>query len=107
MSLSTETTVLGIFDEQAQAIKAIQALKQAGFTDDHIGVASRGLSRQFQNVAVDEQHKTEEGAIAGALVGGGLGTALGLAGAILVPGALPIVAGSALLAGLGGGAAGA
>jgi hypothetical protein len=107
MSLSTATTVVGVFEDQAHAAKAIPALKQGGFTDAQIGIASRELARQFEGVAVKEQHRTEHGALAGALVGGGVGAALGLAGAAFIPGVAPLLAGSLLLGALGGGAAGA
>jgi hypothetical protein len=107
MTLSTATTVVGIFDDQEHAKKAIQALKEAGFTDAQIGVASREWSRQLQEVPVDQQHIAERGAVTGALVGGGLGAAVGLMGAVLIPGAAPVVAGTALLSALGGGLAGA
>jgi len=107
MLLSSTTTVPGIFDEKEQATRAIAALKKAGFSDGQIGVASREWSRKFQDVPVDEQHTAEHGAVTGAVVGGGLGATLGLVGALLVPGGIPILAGSALLSALGGGLAGA
>src|SRR5262249_27361371 len=103
MLLSSTTTVPGIFEKREHAVKAIEALKQAGFRDDQIAVASREWSHNLEGVPVHEQHVTEKGAITGALVGGGLGAALGLAGAILVPGALPVITGSAVVSALGGG----
>jgi hypothetical protein len=107
MLLSSRTTVPGIFDDKEQAARAIRALKEAGFIEGQIGVASREWSQKLQDVPVEEQHTAERGAVAGALVGGGIGAALGLAGAILVPGAIPIITGHALLSALGGGLAGA
>jgi hypothetical protein len=107
MLLSSATTVPGIFDNREQAKQAIQALKDAGFTDAQIAVASREWSKKLGDVGVEEQHLTERGAVAGALVGGGIGAALGLVGAILVPGAIPIITGSVFLSALGGGLAGA
>jgi len=107
MLLTSTTTVPGIFDENEQAARAIEALKKAGFTDAQIGVASREWSRKLQDVPVEEQHTAEHGAVTGAVVGGSLGATLGLVGALLVPGAIPILAGSALLSALGGGLAGA
>ncbi len=47
MLLSSTTTVPGIFDEHEQAVKAVAALKQAGFRDDQIALASRELSRRL------------------------------------------------------------
>jgi hypothetical protein len=107
MLLSSATTVPGVFDEREQAVKAIAALKEAGFTDAQIGVASREWSQKLAEVPVEEQHLAEKGAVAGVLVGGGVGALVGLAGAILVPGAIPIITGHALLSALGGGLLGA
>ncbi len=101
------TVVVGIYNHQDQAVKGIQALRNAGFPDEQIGVASREWTKHLEGVKVHEQHSAEHGAVTGALVGGGLGAALGLVGAILVPGAIPFLAGHALLAALGGGLAGA
>jgi hypothetical protein len=106
MLLSSTTKVPGIFDEHEQAVKAIAALKQAGFRDDQIAVASRELSRKLERVPVEEQHVTERGAVAGAVIGGGVGAALGLAGAIFIPGVLPLIAGSTIASIVGGGLAG-
>jgi hypothetical protein len=106
MLLSSTTTVPGIFEKHEQAVKAIAALKQAGFRDDQIAIGSRELARKLERVPVEEQHITEKGAIRGALIGGGVGAALGLAGAIFIPGVLPLVAGSALVGAVGGGLAG-
>jgi hypothetical protein len=107
MISSSPTTALGIFDEQAEAALAIHALKEAGFFDREIGVASREWSQHLQGVRVDQQHVAEHGAVTGTLVGGGIGSVVGLVGAILVPGTIPILAGHALLSVLGGGLAGA
>src|SRR5271165_7181051 len=101
MLLSSTTTVPGIFENHEQAVKAIAALKRAGFRDDQIAVASRELSRKLERVPVEEQHVTENGAIAGSLIGGGVGAALGLAGAFLIPGVLPLIAGGAAGSALG------
>jgi hypothetical protein len=107
MLLASATTAPGVFDEREQAVKAIAALKEAGFTDAQMGVASREWSQKLAEVPVEEQHTAEHGAVAGALVGGGVGAIVGLAGAILVPGAVPIITGHALLSALGGGLLGA
>jgi hypothetical protein len=107
MLLSSTTTVPGIFETQDDARKAIAALKQAGFTDAQIGVASREWTQKLQEVDVEEQHTAEKGAVAGVLLGGSLGATLGLIGAILVPGAIPIIAGHAILSALGAGLLGA
>ncbi len=108
MITSTSTnTALGIFNNQADAVQAINALKNAGFRDDDIGVASREWSKHFDSVRLDEQQTAEKGAVNGAVLGASLGAALGLVGAVLVPGAIPVLAGGALVSAIFGGAAGA
>lgn len=107
ITLSSPTTAVGIFDTPTAAQTAIGALKEAGFTDAQIGIASREWSKRFANVNVDDQQAAETGAIAGAAVGAGVGAVLGLVGAMVVPGFGPLVAGSLLVSALVGGAAGA
>jgi hypothetical protein len=107
MLLSSPTTVPGVFETHEDARKAIAALKNAGFKDEQIGVASREWTKKLEEVDVEEQHTAEKGAVAGALVGGGVGAALGLIGAVLVPGAIPVITGHLLLSALGGGLMGA
>jgi anti-sigma factor RsiW len=105
--LASENTALGVFDERRQAESAIVALKEAGFSESDIGVASREWTKQFQNVHVSEQKVAEKGAVGGALIGGGVGAVVGLAGAMLIPGLIPVIAGETLVSMLVGGAAGA
>jgi len=107
MPLSSPTTVVGIFDDHAQALEALRALKQAGFRDEQIGIASREWVRKLGEVRVDEQHAAEQGAATGAVVGATLGATIGLVGAVFLPGAIPLLAGHALLSALGGGLLGA
>jgi len=107
MILSSATITLGVFEKEEEARAAIAALKEAGFTDDQIGVASKRWSKDLEAVRVDRQHTAEKGAVRGSMVGSGIGAVLGLVGGILVPGVIPIVAGSAILGLLGGAAAGA
>lgn len=107
MVLSSATITVGVFEEEAEVVKAIDALKQAGFSDDQIGVASKRWSKELEAVRVDKQRVAEKGAVRGSLVGSGIGAVLGLVGGILVPGVIPIVAGSAIAGMIGGAAAGA
>jgi hypothetical protein len=107
LSPASKTTALGIFDNPADATKAIHALKNAGYRDADIGIASKAWSKQFDNVGVHEQHLAEIGAVAGSALGATLGAAFGLVGALVVPGAIPVLAGSAMVSALLGGAAGA
>jgi len=107
VTLGSPTTAVGVFDTPIAAEAAIRALKEAGFSDAQVGIASREWSQRFANVNVDDQHAAEKGALAGAAVGGGVGAVLGLVGAMVVPGVAPLVAGSLLVGALVGGAAGA
>lgn len=107
MNATTLDTIVGVFDHQEQAVKAIDALKGAGFRSERIGVASRQWSQRFENVSSDDQKTASDGAVWGSVAGGGVGAALGLIGSVLLPGAIPIIAGSMLVNTLIGAAAGA
>jgi hypothetical protein len=103
-------TVVGLFHNQADAERAIERLKQEGFSENQIGVAMRDRGRQ-QELIEGTGTQGAEGAAAGALGGGILGGVLGLlagVGALAIPGVGPIIAGGTLtstLAGAGIGAA--
>ena len=72
--IATDTeTIIGVFDHEEEAATAIDALHKAGFSSDHIGVASREWSKHFNNISSDEQHTAASGAVWGSFVGGGLG----------------------------------
>lgn len=99
--LRERRTVAGLFAERTRAEQAIDALKEAGFTGDHIGVALR--DRTAQGVLIAEA-QAEEGATAGALGGGLLGGLTGFLigiGALAIPGFGPVVAGGILAAAFG------
>jgi heat induced stress protein YflT len=103
-------TVVGLFHSQADAERAIERLKEAGFGENQIGVAMRDRDRQ-QELAEGTGTQVAEGATAGAIGGGVLGGVIGLlagVGALAIPGVGPIIAGGTLastLAGAGVGAA--
>ena len=103
-------TVVGLFRKTLAAERAIRDLKDAGFTDQQIGVLMRDPD-EARRVAEQTGTKAGEGAAAGAITGGTLGGLVGLLagiGALVIPGIGPIVAGGALastLAGAGIGAA--
>src|SRR5688500_7409199 len=91
----TGGTVVGLFHDQSRAERAIRALKDAGFSDDQIGIIMRDRERQ-QELTESTGTKAEGGAAAGAMGGGVLGGVLGLlagVGALAIPGIGPIVAG--------------
>jgi uncharacterized protein (TIGR02271 family) len=103
-------TVVGLFHNQTDAEKAIQRLKNEGFSEDQIGVAIKDRERQ-QELVEGTGTQAAEGAATGAIGGGVLGGAIGLlagVGALAIPGIGPIIAGGTLastLAGAGIGAA--
>ena len=90
-------TAVGVFHSHAEAQKAVNELKAAGFDDDQIGIASQDQEGTY----AEQTHETmaEEGAVAGAATGLGAGALWGLG---IVAGALPaigpVIAGGALAA---------
>ena len=104
------STVVGLFKNQVDAERAIQRLKQEGFTEKQIGVAMRDRGQQKELIE-GTGTQAAEGAATGAIGGGVLGGVIGLlagVGALVIPGVGPIIAGGALastLAGAGIGAA--
>jgi len=106
------STVVGVFETHRQADAAVSELRQAGFREDQIGVASRrpeGDVTGTETATAEQASNAGTGAIAGALTGVGLGGLVGLgvlAGVIPVLG--PVIAGGTLaviLANAAGGAA--
>jgi len=70
-------TVVGVFDTTAQAQRAIEALKAAGFRGEDIGILMQN-KENAQTLAADTGTKAGEGAAAGATTGGLLGGLAGL-----------------------------
>ncbi len=103
-------TVVGLFKNQIDAERAIERLKDTGFSENQIGVAMRDRQRQ-EELVEGTGTQAAEGATTGAIGGGVLGGVIGLlagVGALAIPGVGPIIAGGALastLAGAGIGAA--
>jgi len=93
------STVVGVFEDRRKANDAVQALRQAGFRDDQIGVAGKFAEGADAAAGTDTEtgSKWEEGAVTGVLTGAGLGALVGLgimAGVIPVLG--PVIAGGTL-----------
>lgn len=103
------TTIAGSFDDRTSAERAVNALKDAGFTGDQIGIAMRDRTAQGQLVGDTSTHAAEgaaTGAVGGGLLGGLVGLLVGI-GALAIPGIGPVIAGGALASafGLAGGTA--
>ncbi len=104
------TAVFGLFSNQAQAERGVDALIAAGFRSDDISVLApdQQTSKEF---AAEKNTKAPEGTATGATAGGALGGTLGLLagiGALAIPGVGPFIAAGPImgaLAGLGVGAA--
>ena len=113
--------VVALFEERSEAEDAIRDLKNAGFTNEQIGVATQGRIEAGEapsegSAADDEAGRIveetasglAEGAAAGALTGGVIGGLVGLVSSLLIPGVGPLVVGGILasaLMGMGVGAA--
>jgi hypothetical protein len=122
---TTGRIIVALFEERLEAEDAIRDLKNAGFTNDQIGVATQdrvGAIETRRDKGTLSPSDTEdpgkiidgtatglaEGAAAGALTGGVIGGLVGLISALLIPGVGPLVVGGVLassLLGMGVGAA--
>lgn len=98
-------SVVGLFATQQQAERAISDLESAGFDPTHMGIAMRDR-RAAKDVAEAEGISSTAGAVTGGLVGGTAGALLAAAGALVVPGIGPFLAGGVLAGALVGGTAG-
>ena len=103
-------TIVGLFADQLNAERGIQALKAAGFSEQQIGVALRDKQQQqelTEGTGTQATEAAETGAVGGGVLGGVVGLLAGV-GALAIPGIGPIIAGGVLastLAGAGIGAA--
>jgi uncharacterized protein (TIGR02271 family) len=103
------TTVVGVFHNPEDARDAINALKDAGFRGDDIGLLMRDRD-EARDMAAETGTKAGEGAATGALAGGLLGGLAGWLvgiGALAIPGVGPFIAAGAFGAALTGAAVGA
>lgn len=103
------TLITGVFRDRQAAESAITQMETAGVTPSQISLVMTDEARG-KYFTFKESSKVDEGAAAGAGVGGLLGAVAGLAfaaGSVLIPGLNVIVTGTLVsaLAGLGAGAA--
>jgi hypothetical protein len=101
--------IVGIAKSEAQAIRVVDDLRRAGFSNNDISVLfpDKTGTRDF---AHEHNTKAPEGAAAGAGTGGILGGALGWLvgiGTLAIPGLGPFIAAGPIMAALSGAAAGA
>jgi len=118
---TTGVIVVALFEERSEAEDAIHDLKNAGFTNEQIGVATQGrieagearnegsaVDDEADRIVEDTASGLAEGAAAGALTGGVIGGLVGLVSSLLIPGLGPLLVGGVLasaLMGMGVGAA--
>lgn len=102
-AMTVRSTVVGMFEDRSDAERAIDDLKNAGFSEDQIGVAMRDRTAQGQ-LMEDTGTQAAEGAAAGIVSGGVLGGIVGAligVGALAIPGIGPVIAGGALASAFG------
>ncbi len=108
--MTTNSAIVGVFENKRQAQRAIDELRQAGFAEDQIGVVARDADvRDDVRQGTPDSNETYagEGAAIGAASGAGLGALWGLgiaAGAL--PAIGPVIAGGTLAAVLASAAVG-
>jgi uncharacterized membrane protein len=110
-NMSNGQTVVGIFDGQHGAEKALNELKEIGLTPAQVSVVAKDTSETKSMVEGSAMGGAETtgagtGALMGGLFGGAAGWLIGI-GALAIPGIGPIVAAGALATTLGGAAVGA
>ncbi|HZQ19027.1 MAG TPA: quinol:electron acceptor oxidoreductase subunit ActD [Terriglobales bacterium] len=102
------TAVFGIYKNESDVTRAVEALKDAGFPNDDVS-ALFPEKKGTKDFAHEKNTKAPEGATAGAgtgaLLGGGLGWLVGI-GALAIPGLGPFIAAGPIVAALAGAGAG-
>lgn len=101
-------TITAILDSRTEADRIIHLLEQAGVTMEQTALIVSESTRD-KSFDIEENTKSDEGAVAGAAIGGLTGAlylGLATAGTLFVPGLNLIVSGAVMgsLAGLGAGA---
>jgi len=103
MAATERTTLVGVFEDRARALAAVDELRAAGF--EQVGIVARDSAETTATVVAADV-RAETGASAGAIAGGVLGSVLGAAVAVMIPGAGPALAAGILAGVLGGGTLG-
>lgn len=110
-SSSARETVVGVFHNSDHAREAIEALKDAGFKSNEIGLlmADQNRAGEMARDTGVESHAgsgAATGAVTGGILGGIGGWLVGI-GALAIPGVGPFIAAGAFATALGGAAIGA
>jgi hypothetical protein len=93
--------VIGVFEQEAQAERAVSALWKAGFAPDRIDMANRRIGIVPGTPRLQFQEDATEGATAGAVAGATAGAVAGAVAGSLLPGV------GTVIGGIGGAALGA
>ena len=91
--------ISAVFDDRAEAERAVMDLRAAGVPDSALSVIARheGASGDYGDADTTEVKEKGEGLLKGALAGGGIGALLGIA-ALAIPGVGPFAAAGAIAA---------
>jgi len=103
-----DKAVIGIVENELQAVQIIEDLHNAGFTAEDISLLAPDTGAH--PIGTEKSTKAPEGATTGAVTGGVLGGVVGMLagiGSIAIPGLGAFVAAGPIMAALGGAAAGA
>lgn len=101
-SQKTIKTIIGVFESRASAEKAVDSLRQQGFTNEEINIISKKQS-QGDGMAEDD---IVDGTLTGGTIGGIGGLLMGAGVLVAFPGLGPILAAGPIAAALGGAVAG-
>lgn len=102
-SAKEQLTLVAIFDTASGAEKAVNELRQQGFTQEEINIVSKDQSRDRQNSRYEDD--ITDGALTGSTLGGIGGLIIGT-GALAIPGIGPIIAAGPIAGALSGALAG-
>jgi hypothetical protein len=101
----SDKVVIGIFEDYAQAGKAIQALRDGDYRAEDISIVGAD-PEETRMASVDlQRHSPDKVVVAGSILGAAGGWLVGLA-ALAIPGVGPFIAAGPLLSALSGAAAG-
>lgn len=102
-SQKNNQTIIGVFESRSSAEKAVETLRQQGFSNEEINIISKKQSQDDDTDVVDDD--IMDGTLTGGTIGGIGGLLLG-AGALMIPGIGPILAVGPIAAAVGGAIAG-
>lgn len=107
MAATGRTTLVGVFEDRAEAEQAVVDLERAGFNAEQVGYAIRGADDVRGGMITDASGtKDGVGAARGAATGASVGAILGAAAALMLPGVGPVVSLGILTFAAGGAVAG-